>query len=192
MNETCSWSGQRQWGDDMQFVWDLVTIMWHKRTSCFTFVFLRGTWIICVRYHRRTRLWTRCACINSILTNPTHKLAWSQTVTAWIRLLHFWKRNGDFEKQHKERQISRLSMNTFLHITGMVLSCSDSEILFYLRVVLSILIPHIKIAIEYYDWFIRPTRCVAWFNLPVVTNTTGTRTYESNSLCGTRHYEFSV
>ena len=43
-----------------------------------------------------------------------------QTVTVWIRLLHVRKRNMGFEEQHKGRQISRLSFNTFLDITGMI------------------------------------------------------------------------
>ena len=96
-----------------------------------------------------------------------------QTVTVWIRLLHVRKRYVSFEEQHKGRQISRLSLNIFLDITGMILICSDIEHLFYLRVTLSVWIPHTKITIEYYDWFIHRTRFVAWFNLSVVTYTTG-------------------
>ena len=112
--------------------------------------------------------------------------------TAWIRLLHVRKRNTGFEEQHKGRQISKLSLITSLAITGMVLSCSDSEILFYLRVMLSIWIPHTKITLEYYDWFKRRNRFVTWFNLSFVTNATGTRTSVSDILCGTQYYEFSV
>jgi len=115
-----------------------------------------------------------------------------QTVTTWIRLLYVRKRNMRFEEQHKGRQISRLSLNTFLDVTGMVLSCSDSELLFYLRVILSVWIPRTKIAMEYYNCFIRRTLFVGWFNLSDVTYTTRTRTSVSDILWGTEYYEFSI
>ena len=205
MNKHCSSSGQHHWGDDMQSVWGLVIKIWQKRTSCFTFVFLR--WIngldnmptVLLAYSPLNSIclyliafWQSNTQTGMIPDVGHHTPRQRHTVTFWIRLLHVRKRHVSFEEQYKGPQISRLSLNIFLDITGMILICSDIEHLFYLSVILSVWIPHTKITIEYYDWFIRLTRFVAWFNMSVVTYTTGTRTSVSDILCGTQHYEFSV
>lgn len=45
MNKPSSSLGQRQWGDDIYFVWELVIIKWTTPSSCFTFLFFALDWI---------------------------------------------------------------------------------------------------------------------------------------------------
>ena len=81
-----------------------------------------------------------------------------QTVTAWIHCMSEEEIRG--LKNEIRHQISRLSSNTPLAINGKILTCSDSELLFYLHVMLSIWITYIKTTTECYDWLIHTSNSV--------------------------------